>query len=410
MKSNIRILVLLAVMLPLLLMQSCSEKQQPDPFEDNLFLVSSKVEFMRTKENMVTLLNYGAILYPEIAGLIPEVKTGVNIYSITYNTTFMGEDVLASGLIMVPSVPGAYPVLSYQNGTNTLNANAPSVDPDYQAYQFLQCVASTGYVVVLADYLGFGVSHDMAHPYIHKESTVQTLVDMLYSLDEFDKDIAKDITVSDEYFLLGYSQGGWATLALLDALENDFSADFTVKAASCGAGPYDLNYFNSHVLTLAEYPMPVFLGYISNAYSEYDLYANPLTDLYNDPYAGRIPGLYDGMHTSEQINDQLIRSIPALFKAAYISGYSTSAAYQGVRDALTANSIQGWHTSIPLLFTHGTADDYVFPVLSERMHDAMLDAGTNPLTCLYVPMQDLDHSDGAVPAGLAGLEFFKAYR
>ena len=409
MKSKIRILALLIVLLLLLLLQSCSEKE-PDPFEDNLFLVSSKVEYMRTKENMVTLLNYAAILYPEVAELIPEVKTGVNIYSITYNTTFMGEDVLASGLIMVPSVPGAYPVLSYQNGTNTLNANAPSVDPDYQAYQFLQCVASTGYVVVLADYLGFGVSDDMAHPYLHKESTVQTIVDMLYSLDEFDEDIAKDITVSDEYFLLGYSQGGWATLALLDALENDYGSDFTVKAASCGAGPYDLSYFNSYVLGLTEYPMPVFLGYISNAYTEYDLFANPLSDLYNDPYAGLIPGLYDGMHSSDQINNQLTVTIADLFKAAYINGYSTSASYQGVRDALTANSIQGWNSSVPLLFLHGTADDYVFPVLSERMHDAMLDTGTSPLTCIYEPLQDLDHSDGIVPAGLAGLEFFKAYR
>ena len=61
-------------------------------------------------------------------------------------------------------------------------------------------------------------------------------------------------------------------------------------------------------------------------------------------------------------------------------------------------------------FMHGTADDYVFPVLSERMHDAMIDAGTSPVTCLYVPMQDLNHSEGIVPAGLAGLEFFKTYR
>ncbi len=68
MKSKIRILALVPVLLPLLLMQSCSEKE-PDPFEDNLFLTSSKVEFMRTKENMVTLLNYAAILYPEVADI-----------------------------------------------------------------------------------------------------------------------------------------------------------------------------------------------------------------------------------------------------------------------------------------------------------------------------------------------------
>lgn len=409
MRSKTRIFGLVTVLLPLLITQSC-HKEEPDPFADNTYLVSSTLEYMRTKENMVTLLNYAAILYPEAAEITPDVQSGVNVYSISYKTTFKGQAVNASGLIIIPSVAGPYPVLAYQNGTNTLNSIAPSVDPDYQAYQFLQIIASTGYVVVMADYLGFGVSDDMAHPYLHKESTVQTIVDMLYSLEEFDEDIAKDITINNDYFLLGYSQGGWATLALLDALENDYGSDFTVKAASCGAGPYDLSYFNSYVLRLTEYPMPVFLGYISNAYSEYDLFTNPLTDLYNEPYASRIPGLYDGMHSSGQINDQLTVSIAGLFKADYISGYSSSVAYQGVRDALTANSIQGWNSSVPLLFLHGTADNYVMPELSVRMHDAMIDAGTSPLTCQYEPLQDLNHSGGVVPAGLAGLAFFKTYK
>ncbi len=31
---------------------------------------------MRTKENMVTLLNYAAIQYPEVAELVPEVRAG----------------------------------------------------------------------------------------------------------------------------------------------------------------------------------------------------------------------------------------------------------------------------------------------------------------------------------------------
>ena len=116
------------------------------------------------------------------------------------------------------------------------------------------------------------------------------------------------------------------------------------------------------------------------------------------------------MHSSGQINDQLTVSIADLFKADYISGYSNSAAYQGVRDALAANSIQGWNSSVSLLFLHGTADDYVIPELSVRMHNAMIDAGTSPLTCLYEPLQDLNHSGGIVPAGLAGLAFFKTYR
>ena len=409
MKSILKILALAPALLPLLMMQSCSKKE-PNPFDDNTYLVSSTLELMRTKDNIVSILTVAATQYPEIAGIIPDVQSGVNVYSISYNTTFKGQDVIASGLVAIPSVSGTYPVLTYQNGTNTLHSAAPSVDPEGVLYQLIEYVASTGYVVVMTDYLGFGASDQMAHPYLHKESTVQTIIDMLYALGEFDEDVAKGITVSNEYFLLGYSQGGWATLALLEELDKNYKSEFNVKAASCGAGPYDLNYFNASVLSLAEYPMPVFLGYISYAYSEYDLFSNPLTDIYNEPFASRIPGLYDGMHSSEQINAQLTGSIAELFRADYISGYATSPVYQGVRDALTANSIAGWNTSVPLLFLHGTADTYVMPALSERMHAAMIDAGCNALTCLYVPLQDLDHSEGIIPAGLAGLTFFKTYR
>ena len=409
MRSVLKILALAPVLAPLLMMQSCSNKE-PDPFDDNTYLVSSSLEFMRTKENIVSLLTVAATQYPEIAQIIPDVQSGVNVYSITYNTTFKGQNVIASGLVAVPTVSGTYPVLTYQNGTNTLHSEAPSVNPLEVLYQLIEYVASTGYVVVMTDYLGFGASDQMAHPYLHKESTVQTIIDMLYALGEFDEDVAKGISVSNEYFLLGYSQGGWATLALLEELDKNYKQEFSVKAASCGAGPYDLNYFNTAVLSLTEYPMPVFLGYISNAYAEYDLFSNPLTDIYNEPYASRIPGLYDGMHSSDQINAQLIESIAGLFKADYISGYSTSPVYQGVRDALTANSIAGWNTSVPLLFLHGTDDTYVMPALSERMHVAMIDAGCSSLTCLYMPLPDLDHSGGIVPAGLAGLTFFKTYR
>jgi pimeloyl-ACP methyl ester carboxylesterase len=408
MKSNLKQLALIALLPALFWMQSCKEK--PGPFDDNLTLVSASRQVTMTEANILTLLNTAKTYYPGVADIITDVQCGVNVYSVTYNTTFQGEAVLASGLIAIPSDPGTYPVLSYQNGTNTLKVNAPSVNPWYTLYQLLECISSTGYIVVIADYLGFGESDNMVHPYLHKESTVQTLVDLLNALKEFDEDVAVDVNASDDYFLLGYSQGGWATLALLEELDKNYKSDFSVRAVSCGAGPYDLNYFNTYVLGLTEYPMPVFLGYISNAYAEYNLFSNSLSDLFNEPFATLIPGLYDGMHASDQINSQLNVSIAALFRADYITGYSTSAAYQSVRNALKSNSIEGWNTSVPLLFLHGTADVYVVPALSERMHDAMLNAGSSSLTCRYVTMQDLDHSDGIVPAGLAGLAFFKTYR
>ncbi|MHC1733359.1 MAG: alpha/beta hydrolase family protein [Bacteroidales bacterium] len=410
MKSKFKLYSLLLLLLPLLIMQSCRKDPPEDPFADNTYLVSSEVEMMRTKDNVLAVLNLVATQYPAAADIIPDVISGVNIYSVTYNTEFQGEDVIASGLICAPTAPGSYPILSFQNGTNTLHSAAPTADPQNLLFTMIEYIASAGYVVIIPDYLGFGASKDMAHPYLHKESTVRTVMDMLRSVAEFDEDVAKDITVTTDCYIMGYSQGGWATMALLEALENDYSSEFTVKAASCGAGPYDLAHFNANVLDLTVYSNPVFIANIANAYSTYDIYSNPLTDLFNDPYAGRIPGLYDGLHTSEQINSQLTTSIPGLFTAAYLSGGDTDQKYAGVRSALWANSISGWDSEVPLLLLHGTADMDVMPVLSESMYNRMIGSGTSALNCFYVTLNGLSHSDAAIPAGFAGYQFFKTYR
>jgi pimeloyl-ACP methyl ester carboxylesterase len=409
MKSNLKYAGLITLLIPILVAQSC-RKDEPDPFDDNVYLLSSEVEMMRTKENIINILTLAATQYQAAAEIIPDVISGVNVYSVTYNTEFQGETVIASGLICVPTAPGTYPILSFQNGTNTLHSEAPTANPQELGYQMIEYIASAGYVVILPDYLGFGASKNMAHPYLHKESTVRSVVDMLRAVSEFDEDIAKDISVTNECYIIGYSQGGWATLALLDALENDYASEFSVKAASCGAGPYDLEAFNEHVLGLTSYPMPVFLGYIANAYTTYNLYSNPLSDIFNDPYAGLIPGLYDGLHNSEQINNQLITSISGLFTEGYMSGFASDQKYYGVRNALAENSIMAWNTNVPILFLHGTADNYVMPFLSENMHQLMINEGASPLSCIYVTMEGLDHSQAAVPAMLAGYEFFKTFR
>lgn len=410
MKNSLKLLALSLLLAPLLLMQSCSGKEETDPFADNTYLLSSELLMMRTKENIVSVLTIAASQYPAISEIVADVVSGVNVYKITYTTDFMGEEVTASGLVCIPSVPGTYPVLSFQNGTNTLHSAAPTADPEALQFQLIEYLAGTGYVVIIPDYLGFGASEQMAHPYLHKESTAQTIINMFYSLTEFDEDVAKDISITNECYLMGYSQGGWATLALLEAMEQNYAADFTVKAASGGAGPYDLNYVNEYVLGQTQYHMPVYLAYIANAYSEYDLYSTALADIFNPTYAGLIPGLFDGLHSSEQINAQLNINVSVLFKSEYISGYATAPLYQSVRNAMTTNSVQGWDSNVPLLFLHGTADTHVMPVLSEMMHTDMITAGSSPVTCLYVPLNGLDHGTGAVPAVLAGLEFFKAFR
>ena len=247
-------------------------------------------------------------------------------------------------MVCVPAEPGEYPVLSFQNGTNTLNSSAPSQVGVYNPYQLVEIIASMGYIVVIADYPGFGKSLKVPHPYLVTEPTVRSLTDMFYAVHELAENELPGIKLKNEYYLLGYSQGGHATLALHKALELELSNDFNLKGSACGAGPYDIYSLLTGIMNSSSYPMPVYIGYILKAYTSYNQFTNPVSDLFNEPYASRVNNLYTGLLSSDYINSQLSTSIPILFKPEFLSGFSSSQKYLSVRNALITNSISGWHS------------------------------------------------------------------
>lgn len=268
------------VLLSVTLVTSCTKDNKTPDYS---YYISKELKVSYTKATVTGLINLVSGSIPEAGTLKPFVITDINVYKMVYKTTVKGQTINASGLICVPVTPGDYPVLSFQNGTNTVNANAPSLAPSSLSYQMVEIMASMGFIVVIADYPGFGESMQIPHPYLVKEPTVQSLVDMLYATKELASSEIPGITLKDEYYLLGYSQGGWATLALHKALELDYSTDFNLKGSVCGAGPYNISLLMQNMLSAPTYSMPVYLGYILNAYTYYNQFTNPISDIFKDP-------------------------------------------------------------------------------------------------------------------------------
>ena len=386
---------------------SCSKEPASPEYK---FFVSKEVAAQWTKEYMGGLVDAVSGTYPEAAQIKPLITDDVTVYKIVYKTVVNDQEINASGLVCVPMNEGSYPVLSFQNGTNTVNDYAPSMLPSDFSYQMIELIASTGYIVLLADYPGFGESASIPHPYLVKEPTVRSLVDMLYAVRELTEKGLPGIKQLNEYYLLGYSQGGWATLALHKALELDYSSDFNLKGSACGAGPYDIFLLMEEMLNETTYPMPVYLGYIGYAYVAYNQFTNPLTDIFNVPYAGRISTLYNGLLTSSEINDQLTTSIPDLINPAFLEGFATAPEYASVRNALENNSVHGWLSYKPLLLLHGADDTSVNPVSTENLYSEMISAGTSPGLCSKVIIPGADHSTGIVPAMMQGILFLNDLR
>jgi pimeloyl-ACP methyl ester carboxylesterase len=383
---------------------SCS-KQENAPVYDHY--VSKTLAMSYTQTYISSMLTTVSATIPEISTLKPLVKSDMKIYRVVYKTNINGNEINASGLVCYPSTSGEYPVISFQNGTNTVNAFAPSEYVLNSSFQLMEIVASMGYIIVIPDYPGFGESVTTTHPYLVKEPTVRSIVDMLYAVKELTPAEIPGITIKNAYYLMGYSQGGWATLATHKALELDYAADFNLAGSACGAGPYNISLLFESMVNVTTYPMPVYLGYILNAYKAYNQFTNPVSDIFKEPFASKLGSLYTGVLGFDAINSQLTTSIPGLLTSDFITGYAASAKYSTVRDALRSNSISAWNTKKPLLLIHGGGDTQVNPITTENMYSTMLQAGTSSTLITKVIVPNVDHSDGVVPCMLQAIKFLQ---
>jgi pimeloyl-ACP methyl ester carboxylesterase len=383
------------------LLGSCKDEE---PAEYSYF-VSDQQTGSFTESYINSMLNISAQSFPELGDVQPFISDGVTVYRISYKTSVSGVSAVCSGLVSVPSTPGEYPVLSFQNGTNTVNSNCPSLNPFNYLYQLAEFIASMGFVVIIPDYPGFGNSSDIPHPYLISEPTTGSILDMFRAVNEAQNAIFPGISIKNEYYLMGYSQGGWATMALHKSLDADPPAEFNLAGSVCGAGPYDMYNLFSVISGLTSYPMPSYIGYIIHAYSVYNQFDNPVSDILNEPYDSRISTLYDGTLSTTEINTYLTTSITGLFRPEFISGFATSPDYASIREGLVNNSISPWHTTRPLMLVHGGGDTHVSVTATENFYTAMINAGTSPSVISKLIVPDLDHGDALVPCVTEGLKF-----
>jgi dienelactone hydrolase len=151
-----------------------------------------------------------------------------------------GRPITASGLVSVPVKPPGTPspVISYQHGTIFHNAQAPSNHA--VAAEAAVVMASLGYIVVAADYVGYGASAGAQHPYLMAAPSASAVLDLLTALRSWQRD--HSVADNGQLFLAGYSEGGYVTLAAHRAMQAGRSPHLRSLVASvAGAGPYHLD-------------------------------------------------------------------------------------------------------------------------------------------------------------------------
>ncbi len=377
-----------------------------------VYLVDYKKEPVEyTKKEMKGL----AILVDAYGVNIPfvnKIENNIQIYTIKYNTTFEGKDVVASGLVVLPKGDKEFPLLSFQNGTSTLHSKAPSVDYNSMIFKMFDIVAATGFIVVVPDYLGFGASKTMYHPYMDKKSTVNSVVDMLRAVKELANGEKVKVKSTKDVYIAGYSQGGWATMCVQKALEQDNGKNFHLVASSCGAGPYNLETVIEYVLKRKSYNNPYFLAYVFNTMVKKGLLNQQLIDkMIRAPYNEIIQeDLFDGTHSGDEINRQLSTNVAEMFTYNFIKNYKISPDFKVIRDFLQKNSVKFWKTEVPTKLYHGGADVDIPFATSQEAYDKMLGLGTDKANLELVKIPNQTHGQAVLPAELETVNWFLELR
>jgi pimeloyl-ACP methyl ester carboxylesterase len=371
---------------------SCSDNNDPAPRiveEDNL--VESTSTGSRTAAELKFLIQLAGI------NIDPDFfQYDVDIYNVVYKTTYKEEEINASGLILVPKTSNTVPMISYQHGTIVQQSQAPSVQSkSSQDVISLAALSSMGFITVVPDMIGFGESKEIFHPYFVEEPTSRAVIDMLRAAASLAEE--KDITFDTRVFLAGYSQGGYATLATHKELEEEPLEGFEVAASFPGAGGYDIRSMQKHFFSLDTYPDPYYIAYLALAYQSYYEEPQLVANFFNEPYATRIPSLFNGTTSSSEINFQLTDDIHALVEENLLLNFESDDMYEFLREKFDENSLLGWQPQAPVYFYHGDADVTVPYENTVLTYENLLDNGASAEKLKLINLAGKNHSTAVEP-------------
>ncbi len=333
-----------------------------------------------------------------------DVQYPVATYSIVYQTIDAnGDSTQASGALSMPNISlTSLPVVSYQHGTVTRREDVPSSSAKERIVGV--AFAATGYFAVMPDYLGLGASPGM-HPYVHAATSATAVVDMLRASVDFAS--ANDISLAKELFLLGYSQGGYVTMAAHRALEADYADEFAVTASAPMAGPYDLSGTMSDVVVAGvPYPVPFYLPYVLFAYNAvYELYDSP-SEFLISPYDTTLPPLFDGTHAGMSI-DAMLPEIPShILRPDMLDSFENDPDY-AFRRRLRENDVYDWTPIAPVRMFHCRGDITVPKENAEIAHEHLEANGAT--VRLVDPLPAADHVLCAPPSILLAKAWFNTF-
>ena len=163
-----------------------------------------------------------------------------------------GNPILLSGKVVVPADGKIKRCILVSHYTIGSNLEAPS-----NTFPLEGILVKLGYALIIPDYIGYGVTADMVHPYLVMDLTARNVLDMYKAVMPF-LEKAGCTPQFDDIYLMGYSQGGATTMAVQHLIEHH-NENVKIRRVFAGGGPYDIKAtYDRFVETdVASYPCAV---------------------------------------------------------------------------------------------------------------------------------------------------------
>lgn len=366
---------------------SCKTSNDPNPTSTSVLVSSTLV----TKMTKAQISDAGKVLYgsnPLFSVYSSSIiKSNIKVYRIVYNTTNIDKTIIkASGLLIVPDTTLAMPLVSYQHGTITSDAQAPSYfSPTGEVYSGVTFIASSNYIFSCPDYLGYGESKTVEHPYQHRESLAQASLDMLRASKEFLT--SQSINWNKKVMLTGYSEGGFATMALQKKIEEQYASEFNLVASTCGAGAYNTTQTTKDLLTVENTKPTASVNslylWVMSTYNRVYALNRAMNTIFKEPYASDI--------TAKGIAATISVSFNKIFLDTFVKGImdNTDTAFI---TALKDNDIYDWKPATPMILYHGKADEVVNVKNTDAAYAAMKARGVTDANLQLVEKEGMTHA------------------
>lgn len=343
------------------------------------------------------------------------VEFSVRTYKMLYRTIDpFGAPTVASGMLAIPYEEGSpisFPITVYNHGTVSNREQVPS-RVGVQERGLVNVIAANGFITIAPDYLGLGDNPGL-HPYVHAETEAQAGYDMILAIRNWLHD--EEIPFADQLFTTGYSQGGHASMALQQKLQEDPTDLLPVLSAGAHlSGPYSISdvmvnvLFNPNTETLPAYLAYTYISY-NYVYQIYD----SLAQVFVQPYLEPVEAFANETIDLGQLNTTLYALLNSagdelvdMFQDSLTNGLQEDPNHPVVM-ALRDNDTYNFGPEAPTLLVYCTEDEQV-PYQNALLADSVMRGLGGDQVYIYNGGAR-DHGGCILPAALQMLGFFKGF-